>query len=246
MEKVITYQQVKNYDPSHTTGLRNAFAKDVNRRFTELCLIIYKAVVKEDCFGLKPKPHTLQMVTPGTEKFAYLTSSAKIEEFMKWLQEQVDKGILDIKQFQQIGFAVNQAWTNMYIYDSYKRGLIRARVEMIKAGMKIPSIDDSGGIDINMMNPFHVDRVGLLFTRVYNDLKGITSAMDAQISRVLAQGMADGDGMLMIARKLVGTINGTGMGELGLTDTLGRFIPAARRAEMLARTEIIRSFNSAQ
>jgi SPP1 gp7 family putative phage head morphogenesis protein len=31
------------------------------------------------------------------------------------------------------------------------------------------------------------------------------------------------------------------MGDLGITDTLGRFIPAARRAEILARTEIIRA-----
>jgi SPP1 gp7 family putative phage head morphogenesis protein len=52
--------------------------------------------------------------------------------------------------------------------------------------------------------------------------------------------------MLLLARKLVATINGTGMGELGITDTLGRFIPAQVRAEMLARTEIMRSFNEAQ
>jgi hypothetical protein len=78
-----------------------------------------------------------------------------------------------------------------------------------------------------------------LFTRVFSDLKGITSAMDAQISRVLAQGIADGDGPALLARKLVATINGTKMGDLALTDTLGRFIPATRRAMILARTEII-------
>ena len=35
------------------------------------------------------------------------------------------------------------------------------------------------------------------------------------------------------------------MGELGITDTLGRFIPAQRRAEMMARTEIIRAHHQA-
>jgi len=69
--------------------------------------------------------------------------------------------------------------------------------------------------------------------------------MDTQISRVLAQGMADGDNPRLLARKLIATINGTGMGELAITDTLGRFIPAARRAEMLARTEIIRAHHNA-
>jgi hypothetical protein len=242
MEEVLTYRDIRKIDPTHTTGLRNAFSRDMKRRFSELALMVYKAVAKEDVFGLKPKTHTMQMTTPGTEKFAYMTSAEKVESFMAWLQEQVDKGILDVRQFQQIGFAVNQAWTNMYIYDSYKRGVIRARYEMIKGGMKIPSIEASGGIDVNMLNFFHIDRVGLLFTRTYNDLKGITAAMDMQISRVLAQGMADGDGMLMIARKLVATINGTGVDKLGITDTLGRFIPATRRAEMLARTEILRAY----
>jgi SPP1 gp7 family putative phage head morphogenesis protein len=35
------------------------------------------------------------------------------------------------------------------------------------------------------------------------------------------------------------------MGDLALTDTLGRFIPATRRAMMLARTEIIRAYAEA-
>ena len=35
------------------------------------------------------------------------------------------------------------------------------------------------------------------------------------------------------------------MGELGITDSLGRFIPAQRRAETLARTEIIRAHHMA-
>lgn len=245
MEEVTTYNSVAvgNYDPTRTTLLRNTFARDMKRRFTELTLVVRKAIVVEDCFGLKRNGlTTFQMTSPGKEAFAFTRSAEKVEAFMKWLQEQVDKGILDIRTYYQIGSSVEKAWTNMYIYDSYKRGVIRARYEMIKAGYNVPSMDDTGGINVSMMSPFHIDRVGLLFTRVFSDLKGITSAMDAQISRILAQGIADGDGAALLARKLVGTINGTGMGDLALTDTLGRFIPAMRRAEMLARTEIIRSF----
>jgi len=69
--------------------------------------------------------------------------------------------------------------------------------------------------------------------------------MDTQISRVLSQGLIDGDGPRLLARKLVATIDGTGMGELGITDTLGRYIPAKRRAEMIARTEVIRAHHLA-
>jgi SPP1 gp7 family putative phage head morphogenesis protein len=84
--------------------------------------------------------------------------------------------------------------------------------------------------------------LGLLERKVFTDLKGITDAMSTQISRILTQGFLNGEAPALLARKLVATINGTGMGDLGIKDTLGRFIPAARRAEMLARTETIRCF----
>jgi SPP1 gp7 family putative phage head morphogenesis protein len=68
--------------------------------------------------------------------------------------------------------------------------------------------------------------------------------MDSQISRILATGIAEGRGPLELARLLTKTITGP-FGDLGITDTLGRFIPAKRRAEMLARTEIIRAHHVA-
>jgi SPP1 gp7 family putative phage head morphogenesis protein len=251
MSEVITYKSVSvatynSYDPTRTTVLRNLFSKAMNKRFDELVSVVKKAIIDQDCFGLnKEKIQTHQMSVPGQGAFAFTRSSDKVEAFMKWLQQQIDKGILEVTTFQQAGYSVESAWTNLYILDSYKRGVIRARYELKKAGYDVPSMEQTGGIAMSMSTPFHMDRVGLLFTRVFSDLKGITSAMDAQISRVLAQGMADGDGMMLLARKMVATINGTGMGDLGITDTLGRFIPAARRAEMLARTEIIRSFHQA-
>jgi SPP1 gp7 family putative phage head morphogenesis protein len=243
VEDLITYRQLSRIDPTNTTSLRNAFARDMKRRFAELTRVLKKAIVEEDCFGLKVQ--TYQMSTPGKKAFAFSRSAEKVDMFMEWLKKQVDKGIVDVKTYQQVGSSIEAAWTNLYIYDSYKRGLQKARQELIRSGYDVPSIDATGGIDVAMQNIFHAERVGLLFTRVYNDLKGITAQMDTQISRVLSQGMIDGDGMLMIARKLIATINGTGMGELGITDTLGRFIPAARRAEMIARTEIIRAFTEA-
>jgi len=245
-EVVITDALVRNYDPTHTTTLRNAFAQDMKRRFTELVKTVRKAVDAEDCFNLRnDNIQVHQMTTPVAGAFNFEQSAEKLEAFMKWLQVQVDRGILDIGTYQQIGSGVYAEWTNLYIFDSYKRGVIRARSELRKAGLDIPSIEDSGGIDVVMNLPFHLDRVGLLFTRVYNDLKGITAAMDMQISRVLAQGMANGDGAALLARKLVATINGTGMGDLAIKDTLGRFIPAMDRAVLLARTEIIRAHHVA-
>lgn len=232
---------INQYDPTRTTVLRNTFARDVKRRFVELIQIIRRAIIEQDCFGLERNIIALQLNPPGHKAFDFPRSSDKVTAFMNWLRGQVDKGLLEIREIPQVGLAVEQVWTNVYIQDSYKRGVLRARYELQKAGFDVPPIEQTGGINISLSTPVHADRLGLLYTRVFNDLKGITNAMDTQISRVLAQGIADGDNPRLLARKLVSTINGDKIGELGITDTLGRFIPAATRADMLARTEIIRA-----
>ena len=237
---------INQYDPTRTTSLRNVFARDMQRRFRELKTVIVKTIEEDDCFGLKTnKIARYQLTSSGKLAFSFPRSADKVTAFMSWVKEQQGKGLLTVRHIPQLGKAAEQPWTNMYIEDSYKRGVIRARYEMNKAGLKIPSMEATGGIMASMSTPFHLDRVGLLYSRVFNDLKGITNAMDTQISRVLSQGIADGDNPRLLARKLVATIDGTGLGELGIKDSLGRYIPATRRAEMLARTEVVRAHSEA-
>jgi SPP1 gp7 family putative phage head morphogenesis protein len=239
MCEVATYQQAKKIDPTQTTLLRNYFARDMDKRFTELALMVKRSVYNNDCFGLKKSDLQGNQMQPlSEEELKYKNSSEKIALFLLWLQTQVDRGILSSVNFQD-------PWTNKYVYEAYKRGVIRSHFELIKAGYKIPTIEELGGIENVLKNIYHAERLSLLEGKVFTDLKGITDAMSSQISRILTEGFLNGETSAMLARKLVATINGTGMGDLGITDTLGRFIPAARRAEMLARTEIVRAFNLA-
>lgn len=225
-------------DPTRTKTLREAFAREMRARFNELARAIREAIVVKDVFGLKsPMERIFVNLNPG--EFAFKTSQQKINEFMKWLDTQVEQGILQTGSQKQVGTALNAAWTDRYVLDSYKRGVMRARYEMNTAGHGVPNIEPQ----MAMNGPFHIDRVGILYSRVFSELKGITAAMDSQISRVLARGMADGDGPRLLAGKIIKAV--TGMGNLDLTDDLGRFIPARRRAEILARTEVIRSHHQA-
>jgi len=229
-------------DPTRTTALRDAYSMDMRRRFVAISRGIATAVYEKDCFGLNKNIQTFQVTPPNYQAFANLSSSDKLEAFLAWLQLQVDKGLLTIGQFLQIGSSIEKSWTDEYTLDAYKRGVIRARAEMKKAGYDVPTIEETGGIMIVLGMPMHVEKLALLYTRTFNELKGVTDAMHQQISRILAQGLADGDSSLLLAKKLVATINGKGALELGITDSLGRFISVQRRAEMIARTETIRSF----
>lgn len=239
--EVTTYihKSIRRYDPTMSTSLRKMFVKDMDKRFVELALMVKRSVYNNDCFGLKKSDlQNNQMQPLSEEELKYKTSSEKIALFLLWMQTQVDNGILNISRFQD-------PWTNKYIYEAYRRGVIRARQELIKAGYKIPTIEEMGGIEVVLKNIYHFERIGLLEGKVFTDLKGITDAMSSQISRILTQGFLKGETSAMLARKLVATINGTGMGDLGITDTLGRFIPAARRALLLAENEISRAFADA-
>ena len=240
----LTTLQRLQYDPTRTTTLRNAFARVMKRRFNDLEKVIKVAVVDRDAFGLAVETYA-DVQAPGYRQFDFPRVQQKVEAFMEWLKRQQDLGILEVRHYYQVGGAIEDAWTNLFIYDSYKRGVHRSRAEMRKAGYNVPTVEMSGGIDAIMGTPFHMDTVGVAFTRAFEQLKGITAAMDSQISQILAHALVDGDHPIVVARKLMATINGTGMGDLGITDTLGRFIPAKRRADMLARTEIIRAYHMA-
>lgn len=233
------YRKMRS-DPTQTQTLRNAFVAAMRKRFRALRGLIRLAVVEQDVLALSGKNNLMVQAAglPGNRAFDFSTSQMKVQGFMTWLRNQMDNGILEVGTLRQAGSSIDQAWTDLYVRDSYQRGVQRARYELRKAGFPTPSLDETGGISTSMSTPFHMDRVGVMYSRVFEELKGITAAMDSQISRVLSQGLIDGDNPRVLARKLNGVIKGGG---LGITDSIGRFIPAERRAEILARTEVIRA-----
>lgn len=233
------YAKSDRVDPTRSIALRNSFVRQMTLRFNKIIKKATEAIVEQNVFALQANVYT-----PASNAFNFPTSAEKVDAFMEWLRQLVAEELLDVGRMPQVGSAINKAWTDLYIMDSYKRGLARARMEMKKAGYSIPSIDATGGVQMSFNNPFHLDRVGVLYARAYNELKGITDMMDNQISKVLAQGMIEGDNPRTMARKMRAVIEGGG-GDLGITDTLGRFVPAKRRAEMLARTEITRAYHQA-
>lgn len=207
-----------------TMTLRNQCISSINRRLNDLKTEIRKYITEEN---------HLDPITVNAFEYRYATE--KHRAFMDWLKEQEEKGILEtvIRRIPYRNIPDEQPWINTYIWTSYQRGLQRGRMELrAQTNLSIPtySVVDDFLLSPLFNAPFHSEAVGLLFTRAYSDLKGVTEAMDATISRTLAQGMSEGLGTEQIARNIASNV-----------DNIGKV-----RARTLARTEIVKAYNDAK
>lgn len=138
---------------------------------------------------------------------------------MEWLnQEQATNGLALQRGTSVIG-ARNSAWMNIYIDSSYNSAIRQSAARMRSQGAKVS--DDF--ITSAFNRPIHADTAGIIYTRAFTDLEGITKTMDQQISRILARGVIDGIGARELAKKLNDRVS-----KIGIT-----------RSRMLARTEVV-------
>lgn len=200
------------YDPTKTLVLRSKFCQQMRVRFNNLKVAMRKSIVDLDGFGLKANK-----IEP--RRFDFARDSDKVAGFMEWLEQAELDGILEVLRGTPMSSAAEQSWMNVYIDTAYNKGIRDAGMAMRAAGGNV----SDRWMDAAFNQPINADRVGLIYTRAYNDLEGITDAMDQQISRALANGLANGDGMMDIADELT-----------SMVDDIGEV-----RAEMLARTEVI-------
>jgi len=233
---------LSQYDPTHTLTLRAIFAADMARRFTRLKKLIDTSIVENDCFGLLPSNtiplrKVLGLEAAASKQFDFPTSEDKVKAFMGWLRQQEDNGILEVIQRQGPEIVARNPWMNIYIDSAYKKGILRAQIEMSKIG--IPNAKRP--LNYAFLSPIHADRVGLIYTRAFEDLKTVIQVMNSQIQRKIADGLssglalgiAQGKNPLTIARELMKDVNNH-VDKIGIT-----------RAKMIARTEVIRAHHVA-
>ncbi len=222
-------------DPTKTLTIRKRFMADITRRFKKVRRLIIESVAINDCFGLSEKsPHLslLQALEPDVFKFS--RSAEKISGFMTWLKEAENAEILTTSVIPGIGPSIESAWTDVYISNGYRKGIANAKAQLKKVGLN-PEDSITGGpmfqdpVNAAFTMPIHADAVGALYTRTFSELKGITAAMDQQISRVLAEGLSQGTGPRELGKILAERVD-----KIGIV-----------RGQALARTEIIRAHHLA-
>lgn len=219
-------------DPTRTATLRRQFAQALRQRFRQLALAVRKLMIEEDAFGLRPASH--DPFTTNT-RWRFATTPEKVKAFQSWLKQ----------QFQDLHLTDDELWKK-FVTDGFRRGAGRAfeDVRVARLRRERPELftpEAQGALrDFYRGNkeeflraafgrPETREKVELLAGRVFTDLKGITEPMAARISRELTDGLVRGANPREIAKDLEDAI---GVG--------------SQRAEMIARTEIVRAHAAGQ
>ena len=221
-------KKIKLADPTRTTTLRNAFANDAKRRFSKISKEITLLVDTNDSFGLKEQVFT-NVTSPRS--FSFMTDDQKIVAFLAWIRSQIEKNIFDGYAGPEVTDAF---WSNLYVRRAYDKGLERAYSELNKTG-QLGSISSFSSLPKESIvaslgaTPINIERARSLYTRVFENLKGITASMSSEMARVLGDGFLKGDNPKVIAKALNSTVSKIGK----------------NRSILLARTEVIRAHHLA-
>lgn len=209
-------------DPTRTTILRRRFIRQMRKRFLIIQRLIRALIIEDDALGLVPEQPFFFNVHSGVGRQAwrFQTDPQKMESFRRWLVNQIDQNILTTD-------ALGLPWTAEFMEAAYEKGVNRAFTDSRGVASQ-ESLDFFEGSKTEFLrafalNPANIAKIGLLTTRSFEELRGVTAAMSQQLNRELALGLAAGHNPRRIARNMVRRIQ-------GLTKT---------RAEVIARTETI-------
>jgi SPP1 gp7 family putative phage head morphogenesis protein len=226
-------------DPTRTGGVRLRFTAELNRRFAMIVRDLRDAVVRDDVLGLD-SPRTL--ASPGKKAFAYSTSAGKMKNFSRWVDGQFHKYLLSLgghglvpTHGATVANSVSPWWADTYLESGYKTGVVRSVAALKKYGKgKVPhrafggTLTTEEAVATAFASRTHADAAGLIYSRSFEELKGITADMSRQINRSLAESLAEGRGAAQTAAILEKRVH------VGLA-----------RARVMARTEIIRAHHHA-
>lgn len=238
-------------DPTRTTLVRRQFQAEILRRIRLLKRDVWEFIVTLDALGLvervqvpvmrlearkstipleiRPSLNAL-ILNVQPREYAFRTSTGKIAAFRQWLSEQVEARIMSPRK----GEDPNKPWTYKYIESAYKKGQVNAYI----AARKLDAVMDEGFFNksqeaflkSSFNQPETLAKVELLATRSFEGMRGVTEEMKSQMNRILAQGMVDGSGVREVAREMFSSIDGI----------------TRRRAQLIARTEIIHAHAEGQ
>ena len=243
-------------DPARIGAIQRRMEADLVGRLRSLEVAVEKSIVDLDCFGIvrevdrRNALRVLDDIMTPTGRWAYdfKTTQTKVDGFMGWLREQQDRGFLQLVDRPGVVVSGTSAsWSGTFVEssyvknlrDAYLQGIQRAGSELSRAGY--PSLIGPAGISMAFQQPFHVERVGLIYSRTYEELKTALAITDTQARQAVVDGLTTG-----LARGMAEGKNGNQIARGLASDVIARIdAVAVNRTRMIARTEVSRAHHQA-
>lgn len=230
----ITANAEADGDPTNTKTLRKKFSAKMYNRVRSVKGAVNWAIKEQDVLGIKGgrsrnemnQNRNFDFDVPPVRKFEFSTDTNKHKKFMRWIEETMERGILskpkgvDLRDF-------DKRWTDNFIRRGYEKGVNDATV---RSRGVVPGVPEDFDAAKAMGRPVHLSALETVYTRTFDQLKGVTKAGKQTISRVLSNSLAEGIGTEQTARR----ITREGLDKVTLN-----------RARTIARTETINAYNTA-
>lgn len=215
---------VLRLDPQRSATLRRQYTAEMNVRFAKIISAVVEVVDRQDAFGLKPGATPRFFVRTNANprpRFDFPTNPAKLNAFSDWFASLVDDELLEVIEYEGQRVKDRRPWQDAYIRAAYGKGVGQASDFLRRAGVQVPDEPISAAFGL----PIHATTLEALYTRNFEGLRGISSAMSVEIGRVLSDGLASGLHPYQIAKDINGRVRAIGL----------------NRARVLARTELSRA-----
>jgi len=209
-------------DPSRTVTLRRSFWSALRKRYNKVKKAVKEQIVDNDALGIGFNAPVSGQVS-NQEFWAYLNTPEKVDAFMAWINDVVDREVMSVD------------WHKGYIESAYKKGLTRAFNDARKTARATQGEDFYQGsmsefIGQAFSQPETLETIAVVFSQSFEALKGINASMATSIRNALAEGLARGDSIPAVSRAIMDQIDNI----------------SAKRARLIAQTEVIRAHAEAQ
>lgn len=201
-------QNPLNFDPTRTTLIRRQFAAELTRRYLALIREIERFLVENDTLGLgEVGPVTLAQ--PGRRAYAFNTDAEKLHLFNEWLRRQMEETIMALDPSAGIGQISQGPWTLKYIQRAYQRGRLNAFLRTRRAqAASAFGVTFEEVLQLSTRRANQLQKMLLLGTRSFEQLRGVNAAMAAEMNRILSQGLIDKRSPEYLARQMVASVRG--------------------------------------
>lgn len=151
-------------------------------------------------------------------QFEFETDVSKLEPFLVWLNKILKKTILETYQ----EFPPDKFWLKPYLQEAYKTGTQKTQ-------KSLETFISQQGIPIAQIGAYEIHKTTLanIYLRNFEALKGINAETSSKLSSILTDGINQSIGARRIAKDITNEVTSINI----------------NRANLLARTEIVRSHN---